>query len=91
MNTDDGAVNGSEFQVNLTEILFHLNEFLENPLDDSVPGQGKKALVNGVPISEFLWQIAPRGTGFENPKHSIDISSFVIGMPPNGGVNHELL
>ena len=91
MNTDDGAVNRGEFQIHFTEIVFHLNECLENLRNGPVHGQSEKTLVNGVPITEFLGHIAPRGTGFENPKNSIDIASFIVGRPSDGGINHQFL
>jgi hypothetical protein len=28
-------------------------------------------LINGIPVAEFPGQIAPGGTGFENPENSV--------------------
>jgi len=91
VNTDNCTIDGGEFQIDLTKIVLHLNKSPKNLGDGAVEGQGVKALINGIPVTKFLGQITPRGTGFENPEDSIDISSLVFGRSSDGRINDQIL
>jgi len=69
------GVNHEPFEIGLDD------QFFQQPLPEALVAPSTKAAMRVLPVSVVRRQIAPRGSGAQDPKHRIEKKPVVFGLP----------
>jgi len=72
----DGGVDDKVFEVGI------FNQGIEKTLPNALLCPSAEALEYAVPVAKLSRQIAPRCSGANQPKHSVDEQPVVLAVPP---------
>ena len=74
VNFDMTGVNHEPFEIGLDD------QFFQQPLPEALVAPSTKAAMRVLPVSVVRRQIAPRGSGAQDPKHRIEKKPVVFGL-----------